>query len=111
MKFRFIVALLVAVSLSGCVVLKSTHEEALAKIQNLEVERDRLLNKAHELEKTLADKEKELVAKVNETTRLKAEVDEIRIAKDKEIADIKLKIKEVQIRAEALVEKIKSIQM
>jgi len=138
MTIRLIVILLLAVPLSGCVVTQGTHRVALAKIQNLQGEKDGLLNKVAEVEATL-DKtgkelqaltenfkatemekkaaslrikqiETELEAKTKEVAKLKAEVDEVRVAKDKEIDEIKFKIKEVQARAAALLEKIEEIQ-
>lgn len=138
MTIRLMLVLMLALPLSACVVTQSTHKEALAKIQNLQGERDGLSNKVKELETTLDKKEKELQAlsenlkvterekkdaalrmkeleteveaKSKEVAKLKAEVDEVRISKDKEIEAIKFKIKEVQTRAEVLLEKIKEIQ-
>ncbi len=138
MTVRLIVILLLAMPLSACVVSQGTHKEALAKAQNLESERDVLLNKVKELEATLDKKDKEfqsltenfkeserekkdaalrikeieteIEAKTKEVAKLKAEVDQVRIAKDKEIEEIKFKIKEVQTRAETLLDKIKEIQ-
>lgn len=135
---RLVIALLFIASLSGCVVSQGTHKEALARIQNLEGERDGLISNVKELQAAIEKKdkelrslsetvkdletgkkdaeakltgvEKELEQKSKEILQLKKDVEDIRIAKDKEIEEIRFKIKEVQTRAEALLEKIKELQ-
>lgn len=120
MTFRLILAFLLTMSLSACVVMKSTHDEALNKIQNLEAD---LTKKDQELqamsenlskavtEKTLAvAKAKEietvLLNKTAEIERFRKDVESIN-QKNENIAS---EIREMQVRAESILVKIREMQ-
>lgn len=138
MAARFIIVLFLAVSLSGCIVMKSTHDKALAEILSLQAEKNELSGKIKELEENLKKNEQELMSSIDslkgfqkekietdekikameqeikarseEIAQLKSAVDDVRAAKDKEIEEIKSRIKEIQTQAEMLLEKIKEVQ-
>lgn len=120
MMLRIVLAVLLAMSLSGCVVMKSTHDEALAKIQNLETD---LTRKDQELQ-AISDKldaavkergdavarakevEGILQARMAEIEKFKKDADDI----GKKSESIESEIKEVQTHADTIRNKIKDLQ-
>lgn len=120
MTFRLILALLLTMSLPACVVMKSTHDEALAKIQNLETDLTKKdqelqamsenLNKAVKEQNLAAAKAKEIEAvllnKTAEIEKFRKDAENIN-QKNENIAS---EIKEVQVRAESILVKIREMQ-
>jgi len=90
---------------------KSVKEVATLTDKLRAVEKDKADTEAKlkTAEQDLEAKSAELVQMKNEIAKLKKDVEDVRIAKDKEINDIKLKVKDINARAEALLEKIRSI--
>ena len=62
---RFIIVLFLAVSLTGCIVLKSDYDKALAELNSLKAEKGDLSGKIKELEENLKKKEQELASSID----------------------------------------------